>query len=393
MKSKRIIWVSLLAFCILLMQMTFLNSATAEVNNVEQYSQAANPVLAKAKKAPIDRKAPARPNVDTVYDNSTCVTGKAESGSKVTVKSGKKELGNCRADSKGAFTVPIMKQKAGTVISVTATDAAGNTSKPKNVTVIASGVVNKPAAKLIFTFDDGWNGALTAAAPILAKAGFKGTAYVCKNSITSQWGWDLGVMNISDLDKLYNSYGWDISNHTLDHYDRFRDPNQTVEQQINQYIKPLVQDYLDNQNWLLQNGWTRGAYHAAYPSGYYSMELIDYLKGIGVKTARTVNYGLTTAPVEDPQYGCYLLPVQFVEDGNAASVKAYIDKAVSLRETGILMIHKVEDNPGDLVITTSDFQQIVDYAQKYVNSSQLEVLTMSEWYYQMNSEVSLEIGH
>lgn len=83
----------------------------------------------------VDDTNPAIPSVDNVTAKSTKVTGKAEAGSKVTVKVGKKELGSDTADKHGKFSVNIKKQKAGTVLSVTAKDKAGNVSDVKKVTV------------------------------------------------------------------------------------------------------------------------------------------------------------------------------------------------------------------------------------------------------------------
>ena len=63
------------------------------------------------------------------------VTGKAEAGATVTAKVGNTEIGTATADQKGKFSINISKQKSGTVITITATDVAGNTSSAKTVTV------------------------------------------------------------------------------------------------------------------------------------------------------------------------------------------------------------------------------------------------------------------
>nr|UAL13717.1 hypothetical protein KY997_16470 [Bacillus paralicheniformis] len=67
--------------------------------------------------------------MNTVTNKSTAVKGKAEANAAITVKAGKKTLGTGKADKKGAFSVKIKKQKANTVLAVTAKDKAGNTSK------------------------------------------------------------------------------------------------------------------------------------------------------------------------------------------------------------------------------------------------------------------------
>ncbi|MGM9955799.1 MAG: Ig-like domain-containing protein, partial [Peribacillus sp.] len=83
-----------------------------------------------------DKTAPPKPTVNAVGDNTTKVTGKAEASSKVTVQTGTTTLGKATTNSSGTFTVTMTKkQKAGKVLTLTATDKAGNKSPAKKVTV------------------------------------------------------------------------------------------------------------------------------------------------------------------------------------------------------------------------------------------------------------------
>ena len=83
-----------------------------------------------------DVTAPAAPSVDKVTDNSTAVTGTAEAASLVSVIAGANELGTATADANGKFSIAIPKQKAGTELSITATDIANNVSDIKETTVL-----------------------------------------------------------------------------------------------------------------------------------------------------------------------------------------------------------------------------------------------------------------
>ncbi|MBL5778664.1 hypothetical protein HV438_10455 [Bacillus sporothermodurans] len=71
---------------------------------------------------------PAKPTVNRVTNKSKVVTGKAEANSTVTVKNRNKVLGSAKASSKGTFSVKIKAQKAGTKLTITAKDKAGNVS-------------------------------------------------------------------------------------------------------------------------------------------------------------------------------------------------------------------------------------------------------------------------
>ncbi|SNS62845.1 Subtilase family protein [Bacillus sp. OK838] len=99
-----------------------------------------------------DKTAPLKPSVNTVGDNTVKVAGKAEAGSAVTVKNGSTVLGKANSNSAGKFTVTISKkQKAGKVLSVTATDKAGNTSSVKTVTVADKTAPSKPTVNTVTT--------------------------------------------------------------------------------------------------------------------------------------------------------------------------------------------------------------------------------------------------
>ena len=76
---------------------------------------------------------PAVPKMNAVSDQSTSVTGTAEANTTVYGKIGSKTLGIGMANSKGAFSVKIPKQKAGTKVDVYAKDAAKNQSKTTKV--------------------------------------------------------------------------------------------------------------------------------------------------------------------------------------------------------------------------------------------------------------------
>ncbi|MBO1911193.1 hypothetical protein J4G37_41185, partial [Microvirga sp. 3-52] len=82
-----------------------------------------------------DKIAPNAPKVNAVTNNDTVVKGKTEAYATVLVTHKGKKLGSKKANSKGEFKVTIKKQKAGSKISISATDKAGNKSKITRVTV------------------------------------------------------------------------------------------------------------------------------------------------------------------------------------------------------------------------------------------------------------------
>ncbi|AZU64210.1 Ig-like domain-containing protein [Neobacillus mesonae] len=83
----------------------------------------------------LDKIAPAPPKVKKVYRTSKTVTGTAEKNSIITVKVGTKTIGTVKTNKSGKFTVKIKPQKRKTKLTITATDAAKNKSKPTLVRV------------------------------------------------------------------------------------------------------------------------------------------------------------------------------------------------------------------------------------------------------------------
>ncbi|XXM71462.1 Ig-like domain-containing protein [Lysinibacillus sphaericus] len=121
----------------------------------------------------VDKTAPSTPSVNRVDDNDLKVTGKAEAGSKVTVKVGKKTLGTGMATSKGIFSVKISKQKANTKLFVTAADKAKNTSKTKIVAVVDKTAPAAPTVKTVYDRDTKVTGKAEAGSTVTVKAGKK----------------------------------------------------------------------------------------------------------------------------------------------------------------------------------------------------------------------------
>ena len=245
--------------------------------------------------------------------------------------------------------------------------AASEVKVTEEASIQANVTESGSTAKLLFTFDDGAKETINIAAPVLAEKGFEGTAFVGENIETQYWA-SSGMMDEADLEELYSTYGWDLGNHSASHKWLGNRTDAAT-------ILAFQQDYLKNQNWLLANGWTRGAYHVAYTGGSHNAELIESLKAIGVKTARTTIYDLETIPIED-YYRLKTINVLY----GLAYVKEQIDEAVSTGSTIILMFHGINETASQYVISTADFQAIVDYASQYSDQGSLSVMTVSDWY-------------
>ncbi|PAD86010.1 hypothetical protein CHH55_20090 [Niallia circulans] len=83
-----------------------------------------------------DTKAPNAPTVQKVGDNDSLLKGTSEPFANINAKVKGKLIGKGTADKNGKFAIKIKKQKANTIVSVTAEDGAKNSSKPATVKVV-----------------------------------------------------------------------------------------------------------------------------------------------------------------------------------------------------------------------------------------------------------------
>jgi hypothetical protein len=135
----------------------------------------------------VDNVAPSKPVVNKVDNNDNVVSGKAEANSTVTVKAGSKVLGTAKATSKGVFSAKIVVQKAGTKLTITAKDSAGNVSSSAAVTVAD---VIAPSKPFVYKVDNNENvvtGKAVANSTVTVKAGNKvlGTAKATSKGVFS----------------------------------------------------------------------------------------------------------------------------------------------------------------------------------------------------------------
>ena len=120
-----------------------------------------------------DNVAPNRPSVNKVDNNDTVVTGKAEPGSTVIVKSGNIVLAAANAASNGVFSAKIAVQKAGTKLAITAKDSAGNVSASATVTVADVIAPRKPTINKVDDNDRKVTGKAEANSRVTVKVGSK----------------------------------------------------------------------------------------------------------------------------------------------------------------------------------------------------------------------------
>lgn len=98
-----------------------------------------------------DTVAPGTPSVNPFSNKDILILGRAEANSTITVMNGKKLVTTGKTYGNGAFALPISYQKAGTTLTITAKDAAGNVSKAKTIKVLDR---IAPATPTVYSVDN-----------------------------------------------------------------------------------------------------------------------------------------------------------------------------------------------------------------------------------------------
>ncbi|MBU8854022.1 hypothetical protein BGM24_18755 [Bacillus sp. FJAT-26377] len=118
----------------------------------------------------VDRVAPPSPKVNPVSDQDQLVTGTAEKNAAIEVKAGTKTYTTIvKAD--GTYSVSIDKQKAGSTLSITATDQAKNSSNPTTVIVQDKTKPKAPKVNAVTADDTKVTGSVEAKNAVYVKVG------------------------------------------------------------------------------------------------------------------------------------------------------------------------------------------------------------------------------
>lgn len=197
--------------------------------------------------------------------------------------------------------------------------------------------------------------------PILNTAGLKGTVFVVSGLIDVA-----GKLTLENLQTLYSA-GWDLGNHTVDHADLTAISIDEAEDNV-----------LSCREFLLNNGFTRGANHIAFPLGATNDTVSAMLERNGFNTGRKATDRTQTVPVAD----MFKLDAYTIKAADSlATIKGYVDTAITKGSTSILTIEGLADSsPSAQEWLTSDYQALIDYIKTKVSSNQLDVVTVSEWY-------------
>lgn len=224
---------------------------------------------------------------------------------------------------------------------------------------MSMGIVGVP--KVMIVADDGWDDVYQEMYNYMKTKGVKGTAYIVSGSIDV----NANCMTTAQLNEMYAA-GWAIANHTANHVNL---TTLGTQEEVEYQLKTC-------SDWLINKGFTRSAYHVAYPNGGYNNTVLAAMKKLGMTTGRTIhNVTQGTPLVGDDRYllRAYSLP----NTSTLAQVKKFVMSAFRSGSTAIINFHQIVASPS---ISTewaiSDFRALIDW----LIALNVQFVTIDEWW-------------
>lgn len=229
-----------------------------------------------------------------------------------------------------------------------------------NLYSYASSIVSHPSptsdAAVLFTFDDGVEDLYTTVYPIFVTAGEKFTAYLITSVLDAA-----GRITTAQAQTMYGA-GMDMAIHCHTH---------TAYTSLTQ--AQIETDLSTAKGVLDAASMTRASSHVAYPFGGYDADVEAAMTAQSMLTGRGVANGYASFD----QVHDHITLTQLPEWGIDASVsldllKDVVDEVTRYNKKIIFLLHSIE---GDEITKLTDLIT-------YVQSKNLPILTISEWYAQ-----------
>ena len=202
-------------------------------------------------------------------------------------------------------------------------------------------LVDEPLKGMVsLVFDDGWSSQFSQARLKMDQYGFAGTCYIIPDYIGTS-----NYMTLAQLKYLQNQLGWDISAHYQTDLTSLTGPE--VEMKL-----------ISVKNYLLNNGFSRGANDFAYPNGKYDETTVLPLVRKYFRSARTIAAFAETFPPADYHKLRVLLVINTT---STASIATAIDQARTNKEWLILIFHKIVTTASaETEYSISNFGTVID---------------------------------
>ncbi|MEI6688904.1 MAG: polysaccharide deacetylase family protein [Thermoleophilia bacterium] len=145
-----------------------------------------------------------------------------------------------------------------------------------------------PEKPIMLTFDDGYRGVATVAAPMMSQFGFFGTAYIITDRIATKKSTAPTWLTWSQL-RVLEQRGWDIGSHTVSHTEI---PHMTPE---------AAMKTLRQSRFTLERHLGHPVQWFCYPAGSVDQKAVEEVKSAGYVLATTTKSGDTLSALDPLQ--------------------------------------------------------------------------------------------
>jgi peptidoglycan/xylan/chitin deacetylase (PgdA/CDA1 family) len=249
--------------------------------------------------------------------------------------------------------------------------------------VAQAAVQNPAAAPLVsFTFDDGFQSAITQAAPTLQKHGLTGTNYVvtgCVGKTTvpnnCRAHTERPYMTWAQIKQLQTTYGWEIGSHTATHQCLASAGDVC---QSNVLTPAQVEAELANsKSALAAQGINATAFAAPY--GDYNPAVVAKVAKYYSSLRGFADLGNNPWPLGD--YLVRNVPVRQGVD-TVASLRAKVDEAIATKTWVVFTFHDIATNPStdpeEFQFSTAALDQLAAYVKTKVTAGQIRNVNVSK---------------
>ena len=199
-----------------------------------------------------------------------------------------------------------------------------NSVTPVTLYMQVLGTMPEPSAGMLtFAFDDGWDSQYNEAKKKISEVGFPATAFVIKNKIGTT-----GYMTLTQLYELEKLHGWEVAAH------HETDLTTVGLAEAESLIRAEKQ-------WLIDNGFNRGADHFAIPNGAFNANLTALFRRY-FRTTRTIGVKAETFPPADWHR---LRIFNVVDTTTTTAIANAVDDARTNKYWLILLFHKIVASP------------------------------------------------
>jgi hypothetical protein len=248
-------------------------------------------------------------------------------------------------------------------MAVEVTSAGGTTGGQIAVHGIWRGQRRIPTCTI--QFDDGWLTQYTSAFQYMASRGLVGDIGVARNYINGP-----NYMNLAQFNEMYAA-GWDMVVHGELNHNNAAFTTSAL----------LRADIADNQAWLLENGWTRGAYEYIYPGGIinWSLDSKAQLRSLNFRTARLVTSGYTSPNAWGLGDPLALNGRDLSGSYTAASDLLLLDRIIGNCSHVTFYGHKlVRAAPAASEMTFAEFKTLIDGISDRVRDGKVAIITQAK---------------